>query len=99
VSHHRPNSPPPMCESAGCNHPASVRTGFAANGHQPKEADLCQAHAAEHWERAKGGVASLGIPSPTYGLPGVSLWPASPDAIRRRSAAADLADRAAMRGI
>ncbi len=81
------------CEHANCTEQAFVRVGFPENGHPYKEADLCRAHASEHWERAKGAVASLGMPSPVYGQPGAPIY--GPQVIAQ-SRAADRDDRAAL---
>jgi hypothetical protein len=91
--------PDVRCEVAGCSHAAFVRIGWAKNGHHPTEADMCEAHAREHWERSTGGVSSLGIPSPTYGPPGVVIFPESFDVIRQRTLASARDDNAACRGL
>jgi len=81
------------CQHAGCTEQPYVRVGAPENGHPYREADLCRAHASEHWERAKGAVASLGMPSPVYGRPGVPIY--DPQVIAQ-SRAADRDDRAAL---
>lgn len=88
----------PACDTAGCTNIASVRVGFPSNGHPPTEADLCSICGQEHWDRGKGGVSSLGIPSPVYGPVGVPIWPHAENVVKR-SAAANRDDAAAMRGI
>ena len=81
------------CNHAGCAEPAFVRVAFLENGHPCTEADLCQRHASEHFERAKGAVSALGMPSPVYGPPGFPIYDAATIAVSR---AADRDDKAAM---
>jgi hypothetical protein len=81
------------CKHAGCRLAPVVRVAWLENGHPCTEADLCYQHATEHWERSKGAVASLGMPSPVYGHPGVPIFDPATVA---RTCAADRDDRAAL---
>lgn len=76
---------------ANCRAPAFVRIGRQIGGVGWREHDYCEACAQGISSAIAGAVASLALPSPTYGPPG--------QAIHARSVAADRDDRAAMRGV
>lgn len=87
------------CAIANCTNPVFVRVGWGENGHPAKEADLCEVCAQDLHERSKGAIAMLGMPSLTFGPPGIPIWPDLPANVIAQSRAAGRDDSAATRDI